>query len=56
MDDLKKMRDTFAKIVEILDKLMELEDKQKNGENVTEEYEAEVGKLMVQMMKLEAMK
>lgn len=54
--ELKEMRDTFSKIVTILDSLISLEEREKNGEDVTEEVENETGKLMVQMMKLEAMK
>ena len=56
MDDLKKTRDTFAKIVEIMDNLIALEERQNNGEDVSEEYEVEAGKLIVQMVKLEGMK
>lgn len=54
--DLKQMRDTFAKITEILDRMITLEERSKNGENVEAEYEDEAGKLMIQMMKLEAIK
>ncbi len=54
--DSKQMRDTFAKITEILDRMIALEERSKNGENVEAEYEDEAGKLMVQMMKLDSMK
>lgn len=54
--DLKELRDTFAKLVETLDKLIDLEEREKNGEDVADEVETETGRMLVQMMKLEAMK
>lgn len=53
---LKEIRDTFSNLVTILDKCIDLEEREKNGENVTEEMKLEQAKMMVQMMKLEAMK
>lgn len=56
MGNLKEIRDAFAKLVSILDNLIELEVRESNGEDVTEEIEAETGKMLVYMMKLEALK
>ena len=54
--DLKKTRDIFQKIVDILDEGIEIENREANGEKISEEQsEARLGKLMVAMSKLQAL-
>lgn len=54
--DLKKTRDIFQKIVDILDEGIEIENREANGEKISEEQsEAWLGKLMVAMSKLQAL-
>lgn len=54
--DLKKTRDIFQKIVDILDEGIEIDKRQANGEEISEEEtEAWAGKLMVAMVKLQSL-
>lgn len=54
--DLKKTRDIFQKIVDILDEGIEIDKRQANGEKISEEEaEAWEGKLMVAMVKLQSL-
>ena len=54
--DLKKTRDIFQKIVDILDEGIELDKREANGEKISEEeVEAWQGKLMVAMVKLQSL-
>ena len=54
--DLKKTRDIFQKIVDILDEGIEIDKRQANGEEISEEEaEAWQGKLMVAMVKLQSL-
>lgn len=55
MGDLKKMRDVFAEVVEILDNLIALNKREEFGEDITEELAIEAGRLMVQLMKINAL-
>jgi len=54
--DLKKTRDIFQKIVDILDEGIEIDKRQANGEEISEEeQETWLGKLMVAMAKLQSL-
>lgn len=54
--DLKKTRDIFQKIVDILDEGIEIEEREANGEEISEEeQETWLGKLMVAMAKLQSL-
>ena len=54
--DLKKTRDKFQKIVDILDEGIEIDKREANGEKISEEeVEAWQGKLMVAMVKLQSL-
>ena len=54
--DLKKTRDIFQKIVDILDEGIEIDKREKAGEEISEEEtEAWAGKLMVAMVKLQSL-
>ena len=54
--DLRKARDVFQKIVDILDQVIEMDEREANGEKISEEEsEAWAGKLMVAMVKLQAL-
>lgn len=54
--DLRKARDIFQKIVDILDEGIEIEEREANEEEISEEEtEAWLGKLMVAMTKLQAL-
>ena len=54
--DLKQARDIFQKIVDILDEGIEIDKREKAGEEISEEEtEAWAGKLMVAMVKLQSL-
>lgn len=55
-EELIKIRDTFLEIAEIADELLILGDRQENGDDVTKETEALVGRFMLKFMKLQQMK
>jgi hypothetical protein len=55
-EDLIKMRDLFSDSAKILDELINLADRENNGEDVSDEYETAMGKFVVKMMKLQSLK
>lgn len=54
-EDLIKMRDLFSDSAQILDELINLEERKDNGEDVSDEYETAMGKFVVKMMKLQSL-
>lgn len=51
-ENVKELRDALKEILEILEKLVLLEEKEKAGEDVKKEQEAELGLYMYKMITL----
>ncbi len=52
MDDLIKLRDVFRETADIIDELIELEDKEETPE-VKKEYESILGRFIIKMAELQ---
>lgn len=50
--DLIVMRDMFRESADIIDELLELDKREKNGEDVAKELESVLGRFMLKMMKI----
>lgn len=55
-ENYREIAKAFREVADVLDELGALEDRMNNGEDVDSEMEAALGKLMIKMMKMEAMK
>lgn len=50
--NLIKIRDTFRESADIIDELLTLDKREKNGENVEKELESAAGRLMFKMIEI----
>lgn len=50
--DLIVMRDMFRESADIIDELLELDKREKNGEDVAKELESVLGRFMIKMIKI----
>lgn len=53
-EELKKLRDLFRESADIIDEMLELEEKGNNGQDVGKEYESEVGRFAFKMIELQS--
>lgn len=53
MERLIKMRDCMREAADILDEFILIDEKEKNGEDVTKETESTVGRFMIKMAELQ---
>lgn len=51
-EDLIKMRDLFRESADIIDELLTLEEREKNGEDVKKELESIGGRFMYKMIEM----
>jgi len=56
MQDIKKIRDVLQEVVCICDELIDLEERDKEGQDVSKEAESAIGRLVIKFMQLEALK
>ena len=56
MKSVKELRDKFKEIVEICDEVLELEEREKEGQDVSKEYEGVIGRFFLKFMELDALK
>jgi len=56
MEGIKEMRDGLLEVVGICDELMDLEKRDKEGQDVSKEVESAMGRLFIKFMQLEALK
>lgn len=50
MNDLVKLRDTFRESADILDDLLVLKEKEKQGQDIVKESEEILGKFLIKMI------
>lgn len=55
MEQYIKIRDTFREAADIIDELVELDEREKNGEYLKKETEAALGRFMMKMLELQAL-
>lgn len=55
MENLVEMRDVFRKCADTIDEMIVLEERKKAGEDVAERLEETAGRLIIQMLKLQAL-
>jgi hypothetical protein len=53
MEDMIKMRDVFREAADIIDEMIALDAKEKNGEDVGKESEAALGRFVFKMVELQ---
>jgi len=54
-NDFELMRDTFQELADICDSLVQLEAREKAGENVKKEAEATMGLLVYKLLQIQSM-
>ncbi|SHH06077.1 hypothetical protein [Tepidibacter thalassicus] len=58
MNDVKeliKMRNTFKEAVDIIDELLNLKEKENNGEDIKKELENVIGRFVIKMLELNSL-
>ncbi|HHD2586277.1 TPA: hypothetical protein ACOTFP_000568 [Clostridium perfringens] len=53
--DFMRIRDTFRECADIMDKMLELEKREENGEDVKEEVERVMGRYMILLIELNSL-
>lgn len=53
--DLIKMRDAFRESADIIDEMLALEEREKNGEDVKNELESVVGRFVMKMLEINSL-
>ena len=56
MEDMIKMRDVFRQTADIIDEFIALKPREEAGEDITKESESVLGRFMVKMAQLEALR
>ncbi|QEK13716.1 hypothetical protein FQB35_15420 (plasmid) [Crassaminicella thermophila] len=58
MNDVKeliKMRNTFREAADIIDELLDLKEKENNGQDVKKELESVIGRFAIKMLELNSL-
>ncbi|MGG7143562.1 hypothetical protein ACQPVP_08855 [Clostridium nigeriense] len=54
-DNLIELRDTFREIADIIDEILELEKREKEGQDVKKELESVMGRYLLKFIELQAL-